>query len=155
MLKNHVNAKVAYDSLEREDEGVSICMESTQMEVLEKIRNWAQDKDGPPVCWLYGPAGSGKSDIPIFIFVHFHTASFLARAQSFGELFQNVCVIKLAFWVLFTPNWEGTTQRMSIKSGNEDNNNNTGCSPPSLSMWSHCDAGHLQEEGDQRTVSGA
>jgi hypothetical protein len=38
MLKNHVNLNVAYDSLEREDEGASICMESTQTEVLEKIK---------------------------------------------------------------------------------------------------------------------
>ena len=29
--------------------------------VLEAVKNWAQDKDGLPVCWLYGPAGSGKS----------------------------------------------------------------------------------------------
>jgi NACHT domain len=63
MLKNHVNFNVAYNSLERENEGVSICMENTRTRVLQDIRNWAEDKDGVPVCWLYGPAGSGKSTI--------------------------------------------------------------------------------------------
>jgi adenylylsulfate kinase-like enzyme len=38
-------------------------MESTQTEVLEKIRIWVRDKNGPPVCWLHDLAGSGKSTI--------------------------------------------------------------------------------------------
>jgi hypothetical protein len=38
-------------------------MENTRTEVLGKIMNWAQDKDGHPVCLLSGPAGSGKSTI--------------------------------------------------------------------------------------------
>jgi hypothetical protein len=63
MLKDHVNFNVPYNSLERENEGVSICMENTRTKVLEDIQNWAEDKDGVPVCWLYGPAGSGKSTI--------------------------------------------------------------------------------------------
>jgi hypothetical protein len=63
MLKEHVNFDVAYDSLEREDESSSLCMENTRTEVLWRINSWAQDKDGLPVCWLYGPAGSGKSTI--------------------------------------------------------------------------------------------
>jgi len=63
MLKNHVSFNAAYNSLERENEGVSVCMENTRTKVLEDIKNWAQDKDDLPVCWLYGPAGSGKSTI--------------------------------------------------------------------------------------------
>jgi hypothetical protein len=61
MLKDHVNFDVAYNSLALEDG--SICMENTRTKVLEEIFNWAQDKRGHPICWLTGPAGSGKSTI--------------------------------------------------------------------------------------------
>ncbi|KIM80243.1 hypothetical protein PILCRDRAFT_9786 [Piloderma croceum F 1598] len=63
MLQGHVNLTVAYNSSEREDERLSVCKEDTRKAVLGAIENWAQIKDGPPVCWLYGPAGAGKSTI--------------------------------------------------------------------------------------------
>src|ERR1700733_721997 len=62
-LQDHVNLNVAYDSSEREDERLSICQEDTRSEVQRAIGDWAQRKDGPSVCWLYGPAGAGKSTI--------------------------------------------------------------------------------------------
>ena len=62
-MRDHANLNVAYDSSEREDEGLSICKENTRKEVLRAVENWAQETDGPPVCWLYGPAGAGKSTI--------------------------------------------------------------------------------------------
>jgi hypothetical protein len=62
-LQGQVNLNVTYDSSEREDEQLSVCKEDTREEVLEAIENWAQMKDGAPVCWLYGPAGAGKSTI--------------------------------------------------------------------------------------------
>ncbi|KIM86582.1 hypothetical protein PILCRDRAFT_4504 [Piloderma croceum F 1598] len=62
-LQGQVNLDVAYDSSERQDEGLSVCKEDTRKAVLGAIENWAQMKDGPPVCWLYGPAGAGKSTI--------------------------------------------------------------------------------------------
>jgi hypothetical protein len=33
------------------------------MEVLQQIKSWARDENGRHVCWLNGPAGSGKSTI--------------------------------------------------------------------------------------------
>jgi hypothetical protein len=62
-LHDHANLNVAYNSSEREDEHASICKKGTRKEVLRTVENWAQEKDGPPVCWLYGPAGAGKSTI--------------------------------------------------------------------------------------------
>jgi NACHT domain len=63
LLKNHINQHAAYDSLEREREEASICQEGTRMDVLEEIELWARDRNGRRVCWLNGPAGSGKSTI--------------------------------------------------------------------------------------------
>ncbi|KIM78241.1 hypothetical protein PILCRDRAFT_824723 [Piloderma croceum F 1598] len=63
LLKNHINQHAAYDSSEREKEEASICQEGTRTEVLKKIKAWARNKNGRRVCWLNGPAGSGKSTI--------------------------------------------------------------------------------------------
>ena len=63
LLKDHVNDTVAYNSAEREAEHVSICSEDTREKVLADVESWAEDIGGHPVCWLYGPAGAGKSTI--------------------------------------------------------------------------------------------
>ncbi|KAJ7598448.1 hypothetical protein C8J56DRAFT_881081 [Mycena floridula] len=52
----------AYNSFEREREEASVCAPKTREEVLETLDKWAKG-DGHPVCWLYGPAGAGKSTI--------------------------------------------------------------------------------------------
>jgi len=56
-----VNA--AYNSSERESEHASICEENTRKDVLKRISTWSSENTGYPVCWLEGPAGSGKSTI--------------------------------------------------------------------------------------------
>jgi hypothetical protein len=63
LLKSHINEHAAYNSRERKAEHASICHEGTREKVLEGIMAWAQEKNGPPVCWLHGPAGCGKSTI--------------------------------------------------------------------------------------------
>jgi hypothetical protein len=66
MLENHITQHAAYNSYERESEGAFICKENTRVAVLEKVMAWAQAQNGrprTPVCWLHGPAGSGKSTI--------------------------------------------------------------------------------------------
>lgn len=63
MLKDHINPNVTYNSLECENEHVFICHDKTRVKVLGAIKEWAQVQDGPRICWLYGPAGSGKSTI--------------------------------------------------------------------------------------------
>src|ERR1700733_9205892 len=52
-----------YNSAERESEHASTCQEGTRKEVLSKLIGWSTANDGYPVCWLEGPAGSGKSTI--------------------------------------------------------------------------------------------
>jgi hypothetical protein len=49
-------------ALHDRDGVVSRCHAETRNEVVAEIKSWAKGK-GPPVCWLYGPAGHGKSAI--------------------------------------------------------------------------------------------
>ncbi|KIJ38103.1 hypothetical protein M422DRAFT_33449 [Sphaerobolus stellatus SS14] len=62
LLKPHINENVSYNSSEREQEGASICQPGTRERILTKIQKWTAG-EGPPVLWLYGPAGAGKSTI--------------------------------------------------------------------------------------------
>ncbi|KAL0952785.1 hypothetical protein HGRIS_007010 [Hohenbuehelia grisea] len=39
------------------------CLEGTRVKVLESLDEWSRDPNSPPVLWLSGPAGSGKSTI--------------------------------------------------------------------------------------------
>ncbi|KAJ7598427.1 hypothetical protein C8J56DRAFT_1157635 [Mycena floridula] len=61
-LKDLIRHDAAYNSFEREREEASVCAPKTREQVLETLAKWAQG-DGDPVCWLYGPAGAGKSTI--------------------------------------------------------------------------------------------
>jgi len=63
ILKEHTAVHAAYNSRERESEHASTCQEGTRRDVLRKISTWSREIDGPPICWLQGPAGSGKSTI--------------------------------------------------------------------------------------------
>lgn len=49
--------------MERESEHASVCQEGTRKDVLRKILTWSMEDAGYPVCWLEGPAGTGKSTI--------------------------------------------------------------------------------------------
>jgi NACHT domain len=62
-LERYANQNAAYHSIERQDEEASICQENTRETVLRKIVEWAENGNGCPVCWLVGPAGSGKSTV--------------------------------------------------------------------------------------------
>jgi hypothetical protein len=63
ILENHIMQHAAYNSYERESEGASICEENTRVAVLENVMAWAGGQTDRPVCWVHGPAGSGKSTI--------------------------------------------------------------------------------------------
>jgi hypothetical protein len=63
ILEQHTAVGAAYNSRDRELEHASICQEGTREEVLTKISAWSRATTGYPVCWLEGPAGSGKSTI--------------------------------------------------------------------------------------------
>jgi hypothetical protein len=53
----------AYDSAELSQHPASKCEPGTRKQVLAVINRWVVKPDGRPICWLYGPAGSGKSSI--------------------------------------------------------------------------------------------
>ncbi|KAJ7589520.1 hypothetical protein C8J56DRAFT_1049166 [Mycena floridula] len=61
-LNDLVSLDAAYNSYEREREEASVCALETRKKVLAELDKWAQGH-GDPVCWLYGPAGAGKSTI--------------------------------------------------------------------------------------------
>ena len=53
-----------FNSSEREYEQASACQDGTRTQILERISRWATAETGnQPICWLEGPAGSGKSTI--------------------------------------------------------------------------------------------
>jgi hypothetical protein len=60
-LKNRIAFGAAYNSSERQS--ASSCLPGTREHVVANILNWMDGGDGRTVCWLYGPAGSGKSTI--------------------------------------------------------------------------------------------
>ncbi|KAJ7588435.1 hypothetical protein C8J56DRAFT_68868 [Mycena floridula] len=61
-LNDLVRHDAGYNSHEREQEEASVCAPETRKEVLAELDKWAQGH-GDPVCWLYAPAGAGKSTI--------------------------------------------------------------------------------------------
>ncbi|KAJ7598216.1 hypothetical protein C8J56DRAFT_1157536 [Mycena floridula] len=61
-LSDLVRHDTGYNSHEREREEASVCAPNTRRNVLAELDRWAQG-DSDPVCWLYGPAGAGKSTI--------------------------------------------------------------------------------------------
>jgi adenylylsulfate kinase-like enzyme len=63
MLEKHIAVQATYNSRERELEHASTCLENTHESVIEKISVWSKANNGLLICWLHGPAGSGKSTI--------------------------------------------------------------------------------------------
>src|SRR5215469_4264430 len=59
------------------------CTPNTRVAILENIRNWAEDCsiDSPPVYWLNGPAGTGKSTIACTIAHDFDDDSNSAKSH--------------------------------------------------------------------------
>ena len=51
-----------YNSAKRSAEHAVICQPDTQDKILRAVRFWADSKTSP-VCWLSGPAGTGKTTI--------------------------------------------------------------------------------------------
>ncbi|THV03636.1 hypothetical protein K435DRAFT_556440, partial [Dendrothele bispora CBS 962.96] len=55
------------------------CLEGPREYVLDEITEWAQQTSRGVICWVYGPAGSGKSTIARSI-----ADRFLKRAATFA-----------------------------------------------------------------------
>lgn len=65
LLKPYCAFNAEFNSREREDQQASICADDTREGVLNRITQWAENETDHthPICWLYGPAGTGKSSI--------------------------------------------------------------------------------------------
>jgi hypothetical protein len=63
LLKEHTAFNATYNSSERESENASTCQEGTRESVISNISAWVKRNNDCPICWLEGPAGSGKSTV--------------------------------------------------------------------------------------------
>ncbi|PVG00496.1 YVTN repeat-like/Quino protein amine dehydrogenase [Serendipita vermifera] len=48
---------------QRDNKQISICLPNTRVELLRLIDDWTHDRNKPPIFWLSGMAGTGKSTI--------------------------------------------------------------------------------------------
>jgi hypothetical protein len=85
LLKSHTNGNVAYNSLERKMEHVSICKEGTRERVLDEIIQWAEETQCSQICWLHGHAGTGKSTIAQTIAERYDEQNKLAFSYFFSR----------------------------------------------------------------------
>ncbi|KAF9494900.1 hypothetical protein BDN71DRAFT_921778 [Pleurotus eryngii] len=75
---------VAFNSAVRDKVAVT-CMESTRVQVRKRINDWIFDENGPPVFWLRGTIGSGKSTILQTIAEECHEQGYLAGSFFFSR----------------------------------------------------------------------
>jgi hypothetical protein len=66
----------------RDEEHNARCLPNTRTELLDDITTWAQNKDGKPIFWLTGMAGTGKSTIARTV-----AQSFASRGQLGASFF--------------------------------------------------------------------
>ena len=91
----HIYEDIASDLLEYA-EGVGLneakkCLDGTRTEILNEIVNWINNRDTttPPIFWLYGQAGKGKSAIAHTIALHAQNVSMLASCFCFSRVRQH------------------------------------------------------------------
>jgi len=85
MLMPYTAFNAAYNSGERESEHASTCLENTRKDVINRISAWVEGNHNRPVCWLEGPAGSGKSTIAHTIAEHCANKQQLASTFFFSR----------------------------------------------------------------------
>jgi hypothetical protein len=85
ILKPHVALTALYNSSAREAEHASTCLPDTREKVLERIQEWAMGDDKHPICWLRGPAGSGKSTVAHTVAERCHQRDELAATFFFSR----------------------------------------------------------------------
>jgi hypothetical protein len=62
LLGPHIVLDACYNSGKRAEEHAVTCQPDTRTKILENVGKWVNGV-GHPVCWLHGPAGTGKSTI--------------------------------------------------------------------------------------------
>ncbi|PYI11401.1 hypothetical protein BO78DRAFT_333564 [Aspergillus sclerotiicarbonarius CBS 121057] len=78
--------KATYTARVQED---TECLEGTQIPMLQQIQLWIDDPDSPPIFWLYGMAGTGKSTIARTVASRFDDRRSLVCQ---GKLPSNICL---------------------------------------------------------------
>jgi RecA/RadA recombinase len=63
ILHPHVVWSALYNSAQRSNEHAVTCEPETRTRVLTEIRSWADSMTTTPICWLSGPAGTGKTTV--------------------------------------------------------------------------------------------
>ncbi|KAF8633520.1 hypothetical protein AX14_010725, partial [Amanita brunnescens Koide BX004] len=63
ILRPHVVLSALYNADVKDGEHTVTCQPKTRTKVLQDIRSWADDPTTTPMCWLSGPAGTGKSTV--------------------------------------------------------------------------------------------
>lgn len=77
-LKDHYLPSAEYNHESQEQP-------ETRGDVIDAILKWADGGDDRPVCWLYGPAGSGKTTIARSIAEHYDVERRLAGSFFFSR----------------------------------------------------------------------
>ncbi|KAI6043169.1 hypothetical protein EDC04DRAFT_2653553 [Pisolithus marmoratus] len=62
-LKPFFAQDALYNSVKREAEYAVTCLPKTRTKTLEEVRSWADSSTLPSICWLSGPAGTGKTTV--------------------------------------------------------------------------------------------
>jgi hypothetical protein len=75
--------QAAFDALNKQDE--RDCLPGTRLEVLQDIKQWATEPDGPPLFWLKGSAGTGKSTIARTVSKFLHSQALLGASFFFSR----------------------------------------------------------------------
>ena len=67
-----------------EDGNLLLCFEDTRAEIIDKIMKWVNDPSSPPIFWLHGGAGTGKSTIARTIGVRAKEAGYITASFFFS-----------------------------------------------------------------------
>ena len=84
LLKPYCAFNAGYNSQERQDQQASICKQGIHKHVINQIVGWAEKDCTCSICWLYGPAGTGKSSIAHTIATHFIDKGWVALTFFFS-----------------------------------------------------------------------
>lgn len=83
VLLSHATPSASYDSWEQQTQAT--CLPGTRAVVLDQIHKWADSSNDKAVCWLYGPAGSGKTTIATTIAAKYAQNNRLAGSFFFSR----------------------------------------------------------------------
>jgi hypothetical protein len=69
-----------------EDGKLLLCFKDTRTTIIDKIMTWVNDPSSPPIFWLHGLAGTGKSTIARTIGVNAKKAGYITASFFFSRV---------------------------------------------------------------------